>query len=171
MKWEPSNIFLAINEIAQKSREHNRVEAQWINDQEDVDEVGAKQDARAKAPRGFFNGLQPQQSSRQMMEDHGDKPFGVMERLTREKEEAARKLREEQDQREKEEEERRMKEMLCKQNEGPGSASSSRQRIRAILEKQKKQREEDAKMQQQKSESQDDVAKFLWVYGGKPAMF
>ena len=31
--------------------------------------------------------------------------------------------------------------------------------------------EEDAKMQQQKSESQDDVAKFLWVYGGKPAMF
>ena len=79
-------------------------------------------------------------SSRQMMEDHGDKPFGVMERLTREKEEAARKLREEQDQREKEEEARRMKEMLCKQNEGPGSASSSRQRIRAILEKQKKQR-------------------------------
>ena len=79
-------------------------------------------------------------SSRQMMEDHGDKPFGVMERLTREKEEAARKLREEQDQREKEEEERRMKEMLCKQNEGPGSASSSRQRIRAILEKQKRQR-------------------------------
>ena len=78
--------------------------------------------------------------SRQMMEDHGDKPFGVMERLTREKEEAARKLREEQDQREKEEEERRMKEMLCKQNEGPGSASSSRQRIRAILEKQKRQR-------------------------------
>ena len=79
-------------------------------------------------------------SSRQMMEDHGDKPFGMMERLTREKEEAARKLKEEQDQREKEEEERRMKEMLCKQNEGPGSASSSRQRIRAILEKQKKQR-------------------------------
>merc|ERR1711994_398827 len=144
--------------IAQKSREHNRVEAQWINDQEDVDELGAKQDARAKAPRGFFNGLQPQQSSRQMMEDHGDKPFRMMERLTREKEETARKLREEQDQREKEEEERRMKEMLCKQNDGPGSASSSRQRIRAILEK-------------QKSESQDDVAKFLWVYGGKPAMF
>merc|ERR1712039_314855 len=86
---EKARADAAINEIAQKSREHNRVEAQWINGQEDVDEVGAKQDARAKAPRGFFNGLQPQQSSRQMIEDHDDKPFGMMERLTREKKEAA----------------------------------------------------------------------------------
>ena len=104
------------------------------------------------------------------------------------REEAERRLKEKEKKQEEEEQrtrEREASQWKLNQEEAGGketTASRSRLRIRAILEKQAKQRvccsifnlqtnliflfpqEEDEKIRQQKSESQDDMAKSLWVF-------
>merc|ERR1712192_346428 len=151
----------------------------------EIDTVRAKEEAKAKAPRGFFDGVRPGSSTfttigrhENVKEEEAESKLEREKRLiekegeelrTREKEVADRWMLNEESKEASagsaSSADRWMLKEQSKEEASAGSASSRSQlRIRAILEKQAKQREEDEKVRQQKSESQDDMSKFLWAF-------